>query len=147
MRLLISLPSSSTSSNVTSPNFRNLLIFSLKSSKVKWKIHKLCPHLFVILCLLLTFFFFIIPNFEQNLFRIYVKTIIISLDLTRIIVVQLKEWRAKSSQFFSELSQQLKEMPILNIISEKVIKIKINSIILHWYPDLVYFEIQVKILL
>ncbi|XP_050357243.1 apolipophorins [Nymphalis io] len=40
-------------------------------------------------------------------------------DLTRIVVAQLKEWRAKSAQFFTDLTTQIKEMPIITLIKEK----------------------------
>ncbi|XP_023946306.2 apolipophorins [Bicyclus anynana] len=40
-------------------------------------------------------------------------------DITRIVVAQLKEWRAKSSQFISDMFEQIKEMPIIALIKEK----------------------------
>ncbi|CAH2098987.1 unnamed protein product [Euphydryas editha] len=40
-------------------------------------------------------------------------------DVTRIVVAQLKEWRIKLSQFFSEVTYQIKELPIIGLLKEK----------------------------
>ncbi|XP_038219067.1 apolipophorins [Zerene cesonia] len=55
------------------------------------------------------------PEFDEligtitNMFR----------DVVRIIVSQMKEFRERSSQLFSEISQQIKEMPLISMIKEK----------------------------
>ncbi|XP_063834944.1 apolipophorins isoform X2 [Ostrinia nubilalis] len=51
-------------------------------------------------------------------------------DLTRLVVAQLKELRAKSSAFFEDLSKQIKELPIFDMIKEKYQELAVPDVIL-----------------
>lgn len=42
-------------------------------------------------------------------------------DLTRILVNNLREWRAASGMFLQSLFEQIREMPVVNMLREKVI--------------------------
>lgn len=41
-------------------------------------------------------------------------------DITRLIVAELKEYRAKVGEIFAEFTQWLKDLPILQAVKEKV---------------------------
>ncbi|KAL0810218.1 hypothetical protein ABMA28_011000 [Loxostege sticticalis] len=51
-------------------------------------------------------------------------------DLTRLVVAQLKELRAKSAVFFENLTKQIKELPIFDMIKEKYQELTVPDVIL-----------------
>ncbi|RVE54932.1 hypothetical protein evm_000299 [Chilo suppressalis] len=51
-------------------------------------------------------------------------------DLTRLIVAQLKEFRVKAGAFIEEISKQIKELPIFEIIKEKYGELAVPDMVL-----------------
>ncbi|XP_072946075.1 apolipophorins [Epargyreus clarus] len=56
-------------------------------------------------------------------------------DLTRILVAQLKEWRAKATAFFADLGAQIKELPIISFIKEKYQELSIPQQLLNMLKE------------
>ncbi|CAH0764921.1 unnamed protein product [Diatraea saccharalis] len=57
-------------------------------------------------------------------------------DLTRIVVAQLKEFRAKAGAIFEEISKQIKELPIFEMIKEKYGELAVPDMVLEMVAKL-----------